>query len=474
MGKETESKPIQEEQYMRKRIFLLGTAAYAVLLSLALYFFLERTAFLDIAFHLFYIIKDGDFAIQNNRYGAFVTQIWPLLASKIGLPLKSIMQLYSGSFVLFFYFVFASCLLVFKSYRFALAMLLLSTLMVTDTFYWIQSEFGQGLASLIFFFAFLKYRSDHPDRAPWLLNPLMYLMILTLVFFHPLNLFPFVFASVFLLLHKELKPRLLTESLLTYLAIFATKSIFFRTTYDSGSMGGLRNFLDLFPNYFTIQSNKDLFYYLQDYYLLFLFFAAMLIYYFVSRKFLKLFLLASFFCGYLLLVNVSYAQGAEQFYMENLYMPLSVFVIFALVFDGIDRIPRSWILPALLLFLTIRIGSIAVSHKPYTERLTYLQNYLESTNALKPAKRVISSSQLDKDIMLMHWATPYEFWLLSTIQTGQTRSIIALDDPASLHWAKEGTSNFITQWGVFPYEELPGKYFPLQDYSPYHFEGIDQ
>lgn len=59
---------------MQQAIYRIGSLTYIVLGILALVFYLERTAFLDISFHLFYILKDGDFAIQNNRFAAALTQ----------------------------------------------------------------------------------------------------------------------------------------------------------------------------------------------------------------------------------------------------------------------------------------------------------------------------------------------------------------------------------------------------------------
>ncbi len=467
--------PTRSEKSLHKPVFLIGSLAYLVLAVLALVFYLERTAFLDIAFHLFYIIKNGDFAIQNNRFGAGVTQIFPLLGSKIGMSLKSIMQLYSCSFVFYYYLVFALCLLVCRSYRFALAMLLLSTIMVTDTFYWIQSEFGQGLATLVLFFALLQFRSDQKAERQWYQYPILFIFIFALVFFHPLLLFPFLFTGVFLYLHGKTDKDILKVSLVSFLLMFVTKAVFFRTVYESGSMRGLKNFAELFPNYFSIQSNRDLLYYaIKDYNLLFLLLFASIAFYIWKRKYKKLLLLCSFFAGYVLLVNVSYPHGEHQFYMENLYLPLSIFVIFPVVFDLIDLLPRRSLLIALFLFLAFRIGHIGWNHQQYSTRVAYLQSHLEATRDEPPLKRIIPASKLDKQIMLMHWATPYEFWLLSTLDGGESRSILATDSPEKLYWAKESTDNFITMWGVFPYRELPEKYFRMKDFSKYYFEKATQ
>lgn len=134
---------------MNEQTFKIGSITYIILAILAVILYIERTAFLDISFHLFYILKDGNFAIQNNRFGAFMTQLFPLIGSKIGLPLDVIMKLYSVGFVLYYFSIFLIITKFLKVQKFGIVLLLFSTLMVADTFYWIQSELPQGIAFMI-------------------------------------------------------------------------------------------------------------------------------------------------------------------------------------------------------------------------------------------------------------------------------------------------------------------------------------
>ena len=67
----------------------------------------------------------------------------------------------------------------------------------------------------------------------------------------------------------------------------------------------------------------------------------------------------------------------------------------------------------------------------------------------------------------MSWATPYEVWLLSTIRTGHTTSIMVTDSDNNLDWMLHHNKKFVTRWGLFKYDDLPSKYFVLQDTSFY-------
>ena len=118
----------------------IGTCTYSVLLVFSVLFCVERIGFMDLSFHLFSIIKDGEFAIQNNRFVAFFIQLFPLLSSKVGLSLSGVMKLYSPSVIILNFTCFIILAFVLKSWRYGVIMVLLNVLIVTHTFFWAQSE----------------------------------------------------------------------------------------------------------------------------------------------------------------------------------------------------------------------------------------------------------------------------------------------------------------------------------------------
>ena len=454
----------------QKKTEYLGYTTYLILAIFALIFYKERTAFLDMSFHLFYILKDGTYTIQNYRFGAFVTQSFPLVGAKFGLSLKSIMQLYSVGFVLFYAAIFTIIIRLLKSVKFAIIMLLFSTLMVTHTFYWIQSELPQGIALMILYFAFLKYMSlVDKNRDNSIINiPVIVVSSFVLAFIHPLMIFPVAFVTFYFIIIDSDGRKLYLSSFISFFAIYILKSIFFKTEYDSGAMKGIINIFKLFPNYFTLQSNKNFIHYIiNDYYLLIATLLVVLGYYISKKNYLKALLVAFFFFGYLLLVNVSYPAGAENFYMENLYLPLAVFVIFPLVFDLFVRLRYKILWPVLILILAIRITDIYFAHPLYSDRVQYIEDYIEKVNNSKQKKQIIDEKLMSKDTLLMSWASPYEFWLLSTIKTGKTLSIFITDDINAFEWGKNYNKKFLTKWGTFDYSELPSKYFIMKDSSYY-------
>lgn len=452
---------------MNRSLNIIGTITYTILAILALVFYLERTAFVDISFHLFYILKDGTFAIQNNRFGAFMTQIIPLIGSKLGLSLNAIMKFYSVGFVLFYSGIFFIITTLLKAPKFGLAMLLLSTLMVTDTFYWIQSELPQGLAFMVLYFSILYTVGNHKKYKNWVTHPLIAVMTMMLVFFHPLLVFPFLFCSIFFYLNDNASKDYLKGGLLLYCILLLIKTLFFKTNYDSAAITGASNITNLFPNYIFLHSNKQfLLDIVSKYLLLILMLLGMTYFYIRGRQFLKASLMVSFFIGYLFLVNVSYPDGAASFYMENLYLPLSVYVIVPFAFDfKIKNQVQYNIL--LILILVISIARIGIHHHPYSDRINLLKHYLHDTEGLTQKKLIISDAKFPMDSLMMSWATPYENWLLSTISDHETRSVMITDNVDEVAWTMEYNNKFVTKWGSFDYSELPQKYFILKDTTRY-------
>src|SRR5690242_15572307 len=92
----------------------LMTGMFLLLLVGAAYFSLERILFSDASFILFRLINLHGLQIQEHRYGSAITQGIPLLASRLHMPLKAIVFLYSVSFNLFYLVVAALLLYRFK------------------------------------------------------------------------------------------------------------------------------------------------------------------------------------------------------------------------------------------------------------------------------------------------------------------------------------------------------------------------
>lgn len=446
----------------------LGIAVFTAMLIMSIVYFQERTVFLDISYHLFFILKDNDFAIQNNRFGAFFTQLFPLLGSKMGLSLKSIAIIYSASFVVLPFLVFLLIALVIKNHKVGMAYLLFAVIMTTHTFYWIQSELPQGIAFMFVFFALLDNILQKESISPYFIlatNILMFLICFT----HPLIFIPFYFLLLYLYFLFPQKQKIVKSIALSYFLMFFMKISFFKAPYDTQAMGGLKNIFSLFPHYINLQSNKNLLhYFIHDYYFIPLLLIAVLIFYFNERKYSILFLIILFFTGYCFLINICYPVGADQFYLENQYLILAILAGFPFAYEVLPRI-KSTNLQTLIIAIICFVSILRINnaHQLYTHRLDWNKKLLAEFEHSPNRKIILPGRFAPKDTLLMTWGSSYEFWLLSTMEDGRSRSMIIEEKNNEFDWAMPANKSFITKWGSFEYSVLNKKYFNFTDTTSY-------
>ncbi|QJX47062.1 hypothetical protein HMJ29_08985 [Hymenobacter taeanensis] len=455
---------------LRKTITWTGIATYIGLAVLAVLFYKERVAFVDLSFHLFTILQENNLTIQNFRFGAAITQLVPLVASRMGLGLQSVAVLYSLAFVGWYAFVFAFCVWVCRAERWAAVVLMLSTLMVTHTFYWAQSELQQGLAFMVLFLAI--YQRWLSDKIPSWGTPVLVLGLVTVCFFHPIIFIPFSFCCAFFVLRNREGRISHIWLLVAFLVLTYIKNKVFHTAYDTENMKRNEQLLALFPNYFsTVSFRRFIGWLLHDYYVLVVGLLAVMGYYSWERSWLKLLLTGGGFLAFAVLVTASYPGGQEeQFYMENLLLPLTVFVAVPLAFDVLPGIPGRWAVAAVVLVVAMRVTSIGLAHSPYTNRIAWARRVMQRSEHLPNRKLIIPEQGIPMDTVMMAWGTPYEFWLLSSLEGNhQARSICVSPNPQEKEWALRKPQSFIATWGVFDYAQLPPRYFPFpaQDTTSY-------
>src|SRR5690606_11941303 len=151
--------------------YYLSLGFIFILLVFSLLFYKERMLFVDPAWIVFNIINKGKLIIAENRYGAFITQIFPYFGSKLGLSLKSILILYSASFYLFYFFTAYIIGFKWKQEVFAILLALYLGVFVSDVFYWPNNEVHQGIAWMFLFLAYYQFKRG--QKKPFYFYPLL-------------------------------------------------------------------------------------------------------------------------------------------------------------------------------------------------------------------------------------------------------------------------------------------------------------
>lgn len=450
---------------MYKALFRIGLIAYLGLLILSVIFYKQRVVLLDDALFLFNLVKNNGFAIEHSRYIATLPQILPVIARWLSLPIETIAMVYSVSYIVYWFAGYLLCGLVFKNHKMGVALLLCHILITTHTFFWIVSEILQGITLLVVVLAYLdgKRWADIAVAKKLLIG----VVIITLVFAHPLMVFPFCYALLFWARQQHMPIKKLLVAMLFYFGIVLLKALFLQDHYELSGMGGLRNFITYFPNYFNLYSNRHFLQYCADtYYWIPLCCILIIAVYIIQKQWARLLVFACFMLAYLLLINVCFATDTTpDFYIENLYLPLGFFIALPLVYDILPVVNR----PALtVVFVGLMVFSIVARvwtvSGIYTDRLTWERSFLSQH---QNEKLLIAEKRVPGHPLIYTWASSYEFWLLSALEQRNTAFIIIKDEVQKAVYFDDNKL-LITNWGAFRYNELPKQYFPFTDTTTYY------
>lgn len=443
------------------RLYKHGIASYIFLTIFSLSFYKERVIFADIAYHLFHILKDGDFLGGNYRYGAVVTQIFPYMCSKLSVPLNTTMIIYSVGFALYYLTCYILCGFVLKQYKIALVLLLSQTLFVTDSFYWIQSELPQGLAFICVLSAVLT-----SFNSTSLIAKLMIIASLSVfaVFFHPVVWIPATYMAVFFMMHKtEIRDkRVFYSGALIFAIAYFLKLQLLKVPYESNAMSGTENIFALLPRWAELPSSEIFLQKLAGHFIWIpLSMFIINIVYLYRKNWLQLLFFNGFIVSYVILVTTTYGDGSTvTFYFENLYLPLGIVIALSMIYDVFGTLPQKLCYALFVAILLSGVARIYHHHHVYTNRLQWERELMDK---YPDEKLFVQEPPAILDTLLMTWATPYEFWLLSTTERNETRSIYVVPNTDDYIVAAWNRTSFVGYCEEVEYKQLPKLYFNFRD-----------
>jgi hypothetical protein len=499
----------------------LGHCTFAVLTLMAFVFFKERTLILDASLQSFIILRDNDFAIQVNRFGAAMTQIFPLMALRLGGSLQTILMAYSLGFVLVHWLMFWLCDSLLKQKEMAFGIVLFNIFMVNNTFYWAQNEVIQAI-SWGFVFWSLLLRRGSLAAFRWFDYPLVIGLLITLVFFHPLFLFPFSFIAIYFLIdYFNLKPIKNTSNLelkspipplsislilivfLGFLIIYFLKNKLMPNYYDPTATERLfldkKDLINFLLNIKNAPSFKDFKIHLFTDFALLPFVLVMIsVFYLIKRHYLKLLLVWFSVVFYTLMILISYREGGSWFHIESQYLPMSIFVIMPLIWELIPAlinansfinskslskfnskllifnlkkdpsvflINKGFIIGIIMsLIILFRLISIYKTHDFYTKRVNYIGELLQKTKRFEGTKFVIEERNMDKTPLIQTWGFAYESLYYSALQSpDSTRSITILVEKEAISKALLAKNSFQGIFTQTPYGQLNSRIFHPTD-----------
>ncbi|WP_190242478.1 hypothetical protein [Hymenobacter lapidiphilus] len=459
------------KRYATRLPLYLAIATMLALLALAWHFYVERTAYYDLAYHLFYYLKDKALFVQNRRFAAIVTQLPTLLAIKAGLPLDVVMRLYSVAFIGYYLAVLLACAYWLRNEQVALVMALCYVLLTSHTFYWAQSELPQGLAALLLYYAGISRQLPLQRRFSTLA---LATLIPVAIFAHPLLLLGFLFMwSYDWLLNQRFRDPLYYGLLVVGLASYALRVLLTPPgSYETTQMTFGPNLKRYFPDYFSLNS-FDTFWELCRTEFVALPVLLLVLTVFYLRKgtllaLLRLLLMWGFVVGYVFIISVTRAEYTELSYLENFYMPLTLFVAIPLALELLPALEGRWprwapvaVAGLLAVVLVARVSLVWQRHPPYTAYQQWITHVLAYTRQFPEGKFLLYPDNIDPHQIRAGWP----WWALAS----ETLIRSAQQSPDSVQtirvgWDIDGLAQQGSQPGVLlgPFEALPAAEMPTR------------
>ena len=456
---------------------LAGHAVFAVLTAMAGWFWPERTLILDAAFQSYLFISSGQPAIMVERFGAVGVQLFPLVGVHLGAPLATVLFLYSISIVLWHWMLYTVCWHVLRDRRAAVAILLFVILLSGDCFYWMQNELLPGISLSFLLWSWWQRQAEQtPDFPKVATSIATTFLATTIVYFHPLIVFPLGFGWCFWWLHASSQPlrrSWLIAIALLFTGLFASKYLL-RTPnfYDRGMTGQyVREFHFSMEQLLHSRGLHDFWTHCNDSLLLFWpLFGLVVGFYLVQKCWLRAALVVGATLIYLVLILQRYLDDDRWYIAESHYQALAVFLIFPLVWDISPRFRsrRIW-LPIAVVLIAVRLVSIYQNHRPYSARLAYVRSLLAETEGRAGRKFVVPASAVQRTTLLMTWGLPFETLQLSALQSPDSVRILVVADEAEKAAAVLPRDSMVS-FLMLPrraFSDLPKRYYHLRDSLPY-------
>ncbi|HMG14638.1 MAG TPA: hypothetical protein VK590_04275 [Saprospiraceae bacterium] len=443
---------------------------FSLLVLLSILIWKERIFFIDPAFHLFLMIKDGTFPIQVQRFGAALTMFLPIIGIKIGLSTTTLALLYSLNIGLYYAFLALLNIKLNPDCKLAFALFLCYTILMSFSFFWIQAELPMGLALSITFINYLDKLKLKAWKAPSIFCTLI--ILITCIYFHPIVSIFLVFLLVFKYLDATTDKKTFTIGLLLLLSLVIVKKLAFKTTYyDINWMNDtLANLKLLYPHYLSNISNKQfLTNLIPQYILLIPAILGIVIYYIIKRSWKKLNWTIFCFFGYLLLVNITCNKIMPLFHIESFYLPLAGILSIPLALDVLPSLNKKILISVMLIFVFYKLIQLNNTYKIVHKRLEIITNILHKTNKVEHKKILFASSQLPMDSLIITWPISYEVLMLSIMENKQNpRNVLVLDDPHSRDsLLTKPLKEFAGTFKSIPYSKFPINYFSFKDTSSF-------
>lgn len=456
---------------MKKSLILLGHLSLIVTAILAIAFYKERVFYTDPGQQIFEMINSGWFKVYANRYSMMINQSLPLMAIKLGLPLKYIAITYSLSFVLLFYLCFLISVYGFKNIGAGLGIAFMPILIRADFGHSI-SEAWLGIAYSAVFYAVLNYYNQWKSKGSGFIMLFYFIISIIVVinyFIHPITLFTLLFSILLTyFLKREYKSPYIYMVSLIVLVPYLYKFFFPGHVHDGGFFSGLKMADRLILQLTQLPLWKFIITEFQTIYFWgFILLITSAVKY-IKRKQLIIFIFSfCFMAFYFIIACITFYEKSNAFAFESRLMPLG-FMIVVLFIESIKENKKNiFVISGILLILVFSYhGLYNKVSETHSKRIRIYEKLIAKVQQY-PERKFYIYYPSELGIPVNSWGSGAETLMLSSLNGKENsktiifiRNDIKIDEglkywPCVFMWV---------DWFRFNDEEkfLNKKYFDLQ------------
>jgi hypothetical protein len=444
-----------------KTLQVWGCIYFAVLVIYAAFFYKERIAFTDAAGTLIGLCQRHQFLIQLDRYGAFITQLLPLVFIYFGASLKMVTIAYSVNFILFHASVFA-ILLKCKQYILATTWLLFFSLMMGDAFFYVHNELFTAQAFMILSVGLFQHSLAVKSK----FNGYTFFAIPCLIlglFSHLSAVLVFGYICGFYFFKYQLWRYFKSHFWVLIVIIVILISKYISTThswYDVDKLEAFENKTAL-SNIFKYKSTQLFLATLFTEHLLFtlafiLGTMALLFYKYYFYALLNLLSVGS----YLLLSLIIFNESAPLYYMQGEWMPVSIIctIICCTCLDS-KLLQLHIVIPITIVFSLLHIF---IKSSFYTNYTGYKNNIIHNMQAANIVKQYCKNYNQDTLPKVHLWTLGNETIILSSLDNCyNTRTFFYTHNQTVLDTINNNNTFIGLDFLFYPDSILNKKYFNL-------------
>ena len=458
-----------------KSISKIALVAMGALVILGAIFYKERALFSDAAYSIFHLINSVNIDVPGgNRYGAFVVQILPYVATRLHASIKTILFCYGAGYNLF-YFMAALLVYRFRQYALVILMAFYYFLFVSESFIWVSETF-QGTAWMFLFFAVTMHLGNKRTNIFLLLIPFSLLAFLA-IFSHFVVLIPMTFLWVYLIIEKKNWPFTKNVSILlscVLIAILGLKFVATNSSYDNEHLHGITHFSikDILQTFKKPVVKIFLYRCLVNYWLGTLVFIIGIITLIKNNG--KVLAIWTFITvlGYVILMGLTYANLDETtllFHIESEWSFIAIIVSVPFVFLFLPKLRSSTAACLLIGVFVIRLVYIISFLPPFTVRNNVTEQILTQMRKKGIKKLALYDDPKLLSITKLDWGLPFESMLISAMDGNKpqlTFLFVNADDKKTIE-ELNSTRDFYHAWMMLPYNDLNKEYFNIDTTKPY-------